>query len=602
MDKTSEDRGVVTTVGATGALPGLDDTANDLVDVNALLVELETLREQNRQMTLEVRKAQRALNDEQLHLQRIRTSNEARRQFQEVIQAERSRLERNMNLLLVNSRDLILLFDEHDKLVFATYSLLRALSLASFGLIDGKGFREVFSGWLPEDDIVEVETYLATGERAEPVLKMQVRANLYDGIDEDRDYHMDVSLMTDGDHEKQGWLVIIYDTTDLMKAKREAEQANAAKSDFLATISHEIRTPMNAIIGLAKMMHVTTLDERQTELLGKIEVSSNALLSLINDILDFSKIEAGKLELLCEYFDLGVFLHDLDSLFELMLLQKSLKLNSVFADDLPQVIYADAKRIRQIVTNIMNNAFKYTPSGWVDFSVRRCLTENGLACLRFDITDTGIGIKEEEIDRLFQAFEQLDVMRNKHIVGTGLGLAITRRLVEMMGGHVSVQSVYGEGSTFSIELPLIEGTIADLPAEQQSARVFTAPEARVLVVDDVEVNLEIAEFMLEPFGVQVKRAMDGLQALRSVEQEHFDLVLMDHMMPIMDGVEATRQIRLLGGSAGRVPIVALTANAISGVQQMFAEAGFDGFISKPIDPVVLANVLYEKLPRELIRE
>jgi CheY-like chemotaxis protein len=350
------------------------------------------------------------------------------------------------------------------------------------------------------------------------------------------------------------------------------------------------------------MMATTDLGERQSELLSKIEVSSNVMLALINDILDFSKIEAGKLELLYEYFDLHELLSDLVSLFKLMFEQKELELSVSLADDLPQIVYADPKRIRQVITNLMNNAYKYTPGGRVELTARRQDATDGSTEVRFEITDTGIGIKEEEISRLFVAFEQLDVVRNKHIVGTGLGLAITRSLVEMMGGRVAVCSVYGEGSTFTIELPLTEGTTADLPAAQKAHKSFTAPGARILIVDDVEVNLEIVEFMLEPFEVKTVRAFDGLEALEYVKDEHFDLVLMDHMMPRMDGVEATQRIRELPAPASEVPIVALTANAISGVQEMFAEAGFTGFIPKPIDANSLANALFEQLPNELIRE
>jgi signal transduction histidine kinase/ActR/RegA family two-component response regulator len=592
----------------------MSDGSGSILDVSALFAELEALREENRKMIVEVRKTQRTLSDEQTRLKRIQATSEAKRQFSEIVQAERSRLERNMDLLLQNSRDLILFFDDQGRLVFATDSLLKALNVASFGLIADKSFREVFSGSFPEAGMDKIEKYLTsvaeettevpTEESEAPCLglEMQISASFPGSGDGSRDYHVDVSLMTNEENEKQGWLVFIYDTTDLVNAKREADQANAAKSDFLATISHEIRTPMNAIIGLTKMMRSTEMTEHQEELLGKIENSSNAMLSLINDILDFSKIEAGKLELLYEYFDFQDLLNSLASLFELMFTQKLLRLNTYFADDLPRVINSDAKRIRQVITNIVNNAYKYTSSGWVDFKVDRFAGDDGSTWLRIAITDTGIGIREEELGRLFVAFEQLDTVRNKHIVGTGLGLAITRHLTEMMGGTISVLSTYGKGSTFTIELPVQVGSIADLTSDDDQIRVFTAPGARVLIVDDVDVNLEIAEFMLEPYQVAVVKAFDGLEALQKVEKEHFDLVLMDHMMPTMDGIEATQAIRLLPGLAGQTPIVALTANAVSGVQQMFAEAGFDGFISKPIDPDTLANILYAQLPKELIKD
>lgn len=413
-----------------------------------------------------------------------------------------------------------------------------------------------------------------------------------------RDYALEISLMRDLQGAAQGWLVFFYDNTAIAQAKREAEKANAAKSEFLAKISHDIRSPMNAVIGLARMLSVTNLDERQYDLLEKIQTSSDGLLALINDLLDFSKIEAGKLEVIDEYFDFKVFLNDLCSVFEVLLKQKELALHIHFAEDLPDVVCSDAKRMQQILTNLVNNAYKYTPSGWVDFSVSR--TDDGR--IRMDVRDTGIGIRPDEVNKLFTAFEQLDVKRNRDITGTGLGLAITKQLTELMHGQIEVQSVYGEGSIFTVILPLKEGSRCDLPHYDLCYREFTAPDARVLIVDDVAVNTEITEFMLEPYRVQTAMAVDGQQALEMVEREHFDLILMDHMMPVMDGVEATKRIRALDGPASKVSIVAMTANAVSGVVDMFLAAGFNGYISKPMDATLLSLVLYEHLPKELIHE
>ncbi|MDR1713470.1 MAG: response regulator, partial [Coriobacteriales bacterium] len=316
---------------------------------------------------------------------------------------------------------------------------------------------------------------------------------------------------------------------------------------------------------------------------------------------DFSKIEAGKLGLVEEYFDFRGLLEGLQSLFELLMSQKELAFHARFAPDLPQVVYADPKRLRQILTNLVNNAYKYTPSGWVDFIVAR--TPDGQ--IRFDIRDTGIGIREQDLGKLFQAFEQVDIQRNRHISGTGLGLAITRQLAELMGGSVGVSSVYGEGSTFWVTLPLREGRPEDLPHVEATCYEFTAPAARILIADDVPMNIEIAEFMLESYEITAERAVDGEQALRQVAAQHFDLILMDHMMPRMDGVEATRRIRQLpadGPTSPQVPIIAMTANAGIGVENMFLDAGFDGYIAKPMETCAFSSALYHHLPRQLIRE
>jgi signal transduction histidine kinase/ActR/RegA family two-component response regulator len=576
----------------------IEDIPGDTSGVDGSLNSIELIDE-NKVLAREVKRLERELEKERVLLTRYRSNSEAKRQFSEIVLTERTRLELQMNLLLQNSRDFILFFDAQQQLILCTDSLLQALGLPGAGLIKGKSFEEIFAERIPNAILRDVMTIGADdlGDKSGRVFRRQFVADLRSS-GEMRDYSLEISLMSDSEGVQQGWLFFFYDNTAIARAKREAEQANAAKSEFLAKISHDIRSPMNAVIGLARMLSVTDLDKHQRELLTKIQSSSDGLLALINDLLDFSKIEAGKLEVIDEYFDFREFLNDLISVFEVLLKQKELALHIHFAEDLPDVVYADAKRIQQILTNLMNNAYKYTPSGWVDFSVSR--TDDGQ--IRMDVRDTGIGIRTDELDKLFTAFEQLDVKRNRDITGTGLGLAITKQLTELMDGKVAVQSVYGEGSTFSVVLPLKEGVRADLPHHDAFYREFTAPDARVLIVDDVAVNTEITEFMLEPFKVRVATAVDGRQALEMVEREHFDLVLMDHMMPVMDGVEATRRIRELEGSASKIAIIAMTANAVSGVVDMFLSAGFDGYISKPMDATLLSMVLYEHLPKSLIRE
>jgi len=577
----------------------LDSDAAVPQPVDPASTSLEALLAANKRLALEVKMLTRSLEREQAFIRRNKVNIDARKQFSEIVLAERSTLEKNMNLLLQNSRDFIIFFDTDGRIVFCTDSFLKANNLAGFGLLKGKFFGEILGGLVP-DAFIEGARHIVQAHQVgdgTSMLESQFQADFAQGGTY-RDYKAELSVMVNEANESEGFVVIIYDITDFSQARREAEQANAAKSDFLATISHEIRTPMNAIIGLADMLEGTSLDARQSELLSKVQNSSTAMLSLINDILDFSKIEAGKLELIEEYFDFYELLDVVKSVFELMMAQKDLHFTCDFARDLPEVVCADSKRIRQILTNILNNAYKYTASGTVTFSVS--VAEGGMT--RFAVADTGIGIREEERPKLFNEFQQLDVVRNKHISGTGLGLAITKHLCEILGGSVGVESVYGKGSTFTVLLPLKAGVRDDLPHQVDEGIGFTAPKARILIVDDVEINLEIVSFMLEPFEVQIETAANGEHALGLAATNHYDLILMDHMMPVMDGIEATRRIRALDGEKGQVPIVALTANAISGVEQMFKDAGFDGFISKPIDGTILARSLHRLLPARLIIE
>ncbi|MDR1778763.1 MAG: response regulator [Clostridiales Family XIII bacterium] len=559
------------------------------------LIPIDTEAELRR-LELENKRLTRELKREKLVAERNRVTFDAKNRLSDVIRAEKSRMEQYMRLLLDNSLDFILLFDKEGQLAYCTKSYLDAAGIAGFGIVKNKTFRELTYGIIHATVHDAIEYYLWTSNSEAASFDTELTVD-FSGKGDRRYYHLMVRPMWDREGIIEGYMTVFTDTTDYVQAKSEAERANAAKSDFLAAISHEIRTPMNAIIGISEMMNCTTLTEKQRDYLSKIQTSSTVMLDLINDILDFSKIESGKMDLIEEYFDFGEMLASLTTVFDMLLNQKNLAFHRDFAEDLPEVLFGDAKRIRQILTNVLNNAYKYTPSGWVDFEVQRGEGRE----IRFVIRDTGVGIKAEDLEKLFSEFVQLDVIKNKNISGTGLGLAITKRLIDLMKGTVSVQSEYGKGSTFTITLPLRAGEVSDLPHTAHTMTKFRAPEARILVVDDIEINLDIAGFMLEPYGVQVDTAINGAQAIKKVCENHYDLVLMDHMMPVMDGVEATQKIRALGMDVSSVPIVALTANAVQGMENMFLESGFDGFISKPIDTAALAGALLDHLPRTLIQ-
>jgi CheY-like chemotaxis protein/anti-sigma regulatory factor (Ser/Thr protein kinase) len=332
------------------------------------------------------------------------------------------------------------------------------------------------------------------------------------------------------------------------------------------------------------------------EHLNSIQVSSYVLLNLINDILDYSKIEANKLDIIPEYFSLTELLDYHKRTFENMFLDKDIKFICEFDPKLPKVLFGDEKRVQQIITNILTNAFKYTPSWQV--VLRAYEDESKNIC--FEVEDTGIGIRDEDFPRLFTAFEQLDQVKNKKVGGTGLGLAITHRLCLLMNGSITARSEYGVGSCFTVTLPLPEGTERDLAKAADEVIEFDTADAKVLVVDDIEVNIIIASSLLESYGIVNDCAYNGQQALEMAQEKDYDIIFMDHMMPVMDGVEATLAIRALGGRCARVPIIALTANAVSGAADMFFANGFSGFLSKPIDAGELARSLLKHLPKEKI--
>ncbi|MDR2006280.1 MAG: response regulator, partial [Acidaminococcales bacterium] len=407
-----------------------------------------------------------------------------------------------------------------------------------------------------------------------------------------RNYEIVVASLANDEKEFDGILVLLHDSTEITAAKEIAEKASRVKSEFLATMSHEIRTPMNAIIGLHDSIAQEPLSERQKNYLNTMRTSSRALLTIINDILDFSKIDAGNITVDPVNFDLKEFIRDLSAATEESARQKGLSFSFFLSPDLPQYIYGDEKKIRQIVANILTNAVKYTNMGKIEMTV--ALSRE---CLCFKVKDTGIGIKSENIKKLFSPFEQLDLRKEKNIAGTGLGLAISDRLCAAMGGGISVESVYGEGSVFTVRLPYTPGTEKE---EETEAFNFSAPAAKVLVVDDIDVNLMVAEAVLSEYGIAPDLAESGPKALELLRKNRYDLIFMDQMMPGMDGIETTRRLRALDAYYAEAPVVALTANVMDGSFEVFKKAGFSDFVSKPIEQDKMSQCLRRWLPKELI--
>ena len=416
--------------------------------------------------------------------------------------------------------------------------------------------------------------------------------------------------------------------SELIAEKIRAESANNAKSDFLANMSHEIRTPINAVLGMNEMiirednkalgrtesepMAVEEALENISVYAGDVKKAGHNLLAIVNDILDFSKIEAGKMELIVAPYQLSSLLNDINNMTLFKAQDKGLQFIVEADPKLPDELEGDEVRIRQIFTNLLNNAVKYTDKGSVTLKVRFKKQEEGKILLTIIVWDTGIGIKDEDKELLFTRFERLEMERNSTVEGTGLGLPITRHLVDLMGGTIEVESEYGKGSMFTVNIP--QKVVSDLPIGDFQTRLkehmsdgrpyresFRAPDAHILIVDDTSINLKVAVNLLKNTKMKIDTAGSGAEAVEMASKTGYDMIFMDQRMPEMDGTEAFHKIRASeGGLSKDAPVVCLTADAVIGAKERYLSEGFTDYLTKPIDNYALEKILMKYLPEEKV--
>ena len=518
---------------------------------------------------------------------------------------------RYFNLVLDNATNIMFLLDPDEQFAYSSKTFLDEINVQNFGIISGNHYKDILTSRISRESMSNLVGAIVCARTQKKTISLPEEEIDFNLRGKPRIYSINITPMIDEHGKNTGFLVLFNDITEIDKALDAAKEASLAKSKFLATMSHEIRTPMNAIIGISDIELEREEHTRETrDSFDRINNSGKTLLGIINDILDLSKIETGKLELVPVKYETASLINDTVRLNAMRIGSKNIDFVIKVAENLPSTLFGDELRIKQILNNMLSNAIKYTEKGSVTFEVDS-IVDNGNTTLIFTIRDTGQGMTRQQLQALYDEYSMFNREANRMTEGTGLGMSITKSLVEMMDGKIEADSEPGFGSVFIVHLTqkaTEDGKVLGKElAENLQKFEFTGrmqrtqiireymPYGSVLIVDDVEANLFVAKGLMKPYGLKIETAISGYEALQKIRDGGvYDIVFMDHMMPGMDGIETTKLIREAGY---KHPVVALTANAISGQKEIFLQNGFNDFISKPID-IRQLNFILNKLIRD----
>ena len=559
-----------------------------------------------KELNLQNKKLQRENRRLQVECDILKKQNEQVSRTQQFFHREIQRQLCYNRQLLRTSPYISVMVNEKLETVMASDVFFRMSNVNRDAVKEGMPLAEAFS------NILQADVLRGFLERCERVLELQNTDSYLltnRAGDQDRFFQVDICYYQAENEDAKGLSIVLSDMTEIAEAKERAENADKAKSSFLAHMSHEIRTPINAVLGMNEMILREAGSPDILEYASNIQTAGRTLLSLINSILDFSKIEEGKMEIIPVTYETASVMNNLVVSISERARKKGLALKVDLDPQLPTQMIGDDVRVSQVIMNLLTNAVKYTEEGSVSFRVHGGRRANGEIALLVSVEDTGIGIQQEDLPKLFSSFERLDEVRNHNIEGTGLGMSIVTRLLGMMGSSLKVESVYGQGSAFSFEITqgiADETPIGDYASRLEASRgpaggeTLRAEGGRVLVVDDNEMNLKVAKNLFKLFGIVPDLVDSGFEALERLRAgSHYHMIFLDHMMPKLDGIETLKIMKGEDLLPADTPVIALTANAINGAREQYLNAGFNDYLSKPIDVTKLEKQLVHFLPEEL---